>query len=290
LSPSKQPGRLASAASPFRRAIPARLVVGAMPRLPRLAIKRQTAGSSGLLSLACLAWLLNAKPNSRAVLPASPEAQASSFVVGVRSWLFIRRCLTPQSRGQSAASRTLPLTSNVSPPPRSPREAVVEQSLSALLPALNTNSRDFQRWPQQALPAASTATAAQLVPSFAAQQACAAGPSKSGLPHTPAALSLSPRRPPCRPRQYTRLRCVGASRGQGRVGAGSRPASFKVGSRSSFSSWLLVAPARLSASNARQAKPAEMHWPAVGRLASSRPRANPSIKRTCLRQAAYFER
>jgi hypothetical protein len=61
---------------------------------------------------------------------------------------------------------------------------VVKQSHSVSVPALNANCGVFKRWPQQALPAACTATAAQLVPSFAAHQACAAGPNESGLPHT----------------------------------------------------------------------------------------------------------
>jgi hypothetical protein len=169
---------------------------------------------------------------------------------------------------------------------------VVEQSPSASVPALNTNCRAFQRWPQQASPAASTVTAAQLVPSFTTHQACAAGPSKSGLPHTPAALSLSPRRPPCRPRQYTRLRSAVASRGQGESGTGFRffLASSQVSSRSFSRSWPFVASARLLRSNARQAKPAEMQRSSFVRRALSRLRANPSIKRTCLRQAAYVER
>jgi hypothetical protein len=33
-----------------------------------------------------------------------------------------------------------------------------------------------------------------------------------------------------------------------------------------------------------------MQWQSFGRRASSTLRANPSIKRTCLRQAAYVER
>jgi hypothetical protein len=105
--------------------------------------------------------------------------------------------LTPQSRGRLAASRKPPLTSNVSPLPRSPREVVVQQVFLASAPVLKSNTCAFQRRPQQALPAASTATTAELVPSFAPQQACAAGPSKSGLPHTPAAQCLL-RRPTLR--------------------------------------------------------------------------------------------
>jgi hypothetical protein len=169
---------------------------------------------------------------------------------------------------------------------------VVQQILPASAPVLNSNASTLQRWSQQALPAASTATAAELVSSFTTHQACAAGPSKSGLPHTPAAQCLRLRHPLRQAHQFKRLRCVGASRGQGECGAGSWffLASFQVGSRSFSWSRLLVAPSRLLRSSTRQAKPAEMHSQAVGRRASPRLRANPSIKRTCLRQAAYVER
>jgi hypothetical protein len=203
----------------------------------------------------------------------------------------IRCGLTPQSRGRPQAGFAHlwpPLTSNVSPLPRSPRGAVVKQSPSASVPALNTNYRVFQRWPQQASPAACTATAAQLVPSVATHQACAAGPSKSGLPHTPAA----------RPRQalqFKRLRSAGASRGQGESGAGSRflLASFQVGSKSFSRSWPFVASARLLTSNARQAKPAEMQRSSFGRRSFPTLRANPSVKGTkCGKPhfAPYLER
>jgi hypothetical protein len=169
---------------------------------------------------------------------------------------------------------------------------VVKQSPSPSVPALNTNFRVFQRWPQQASPAAFTTTAAQLVPSFATHQACAAGPNKSGLPHTPAALCYGPRPPLRQALQFERLRCVGASRSQGESGAGSKffLASFQVGSRSFSRSWPFVASDRLLRSNARQAKPAEMQRSSFVRRALPRLRANPSIKRTCLRQAAYVER
>jgi hypothetical protein len=205
------------------------------------------------------------------------------------------RGLTPQSRGRPQAGFAHlrpPLTSNVSPLPRSPREAVVEQSPSASVPALNANGRVFQRWSQQALPAASTATAAQLVPSVATHQACAAGPSQSGLPHTPAARFLSTRRPPGKAAQYKRPRCVGGSLSQSESGACSRflLPSFEVGNWLAFRSWPFVASARLLRSNTRLAKPAEMQRSSFGRRAFLRLRANPSIKRTCLRQAAYVER
>jgi hypothetical protein len=169
---------------------------------------------------------------------------------------------------------------------------VVKKSPSASVPALNTNCRVFQRWPQQASPAACTATAAQLVPSVATQQACAAGPSKSGLPHTPAALCLLRRPAPRQALQFMRLRCVGASPARGESNAGSRLflASFQVASRSLSRSWLLVALSRLLRSNTRQAKPTEMQRSSFGLRALSTLRANPSIKRTCLRQAAYVER
>jgi hypothetical protein len=172
---------------------------------------------------------------------------------------------------------------------------VVKQSPSPSVPALNTNFRVFQRWPQQASPAASTSTAAQLVPSFATHQAFAVGPSKSGRPHTPVAWRLSLRRPLRWALQITRPCGVCASRGQGKSGAGSRffSAPFQVGS-SSFS-WprSLVASACLPASNARQAEPAAIHWPALGRRAFSRPRANPSVKGTSCayaHAAPYVER
>jgi hypothetical protein len=172
---------------------------------------------------------------------------------------------------------------------------VVEQSPSASVPALNTNCRVFQRWPQQAPPAASTATAAQLVPSLATHQACAAGPSKSGLPPTPAAQCLSARPPLRWALEFTRLRGVGASRGQGKSGAGSRffSASFQVGSSSFSRTRPLVASARLPASNARQARPAEIHWHALGQRVLPRLRANPSVKGTkCGKPhfAPYLER
>jgi hypothetical protein len=176
----------------------------------------------------------------------------------------------------------LPLTSNVSPLPQSPRQAVVEQSPSASVPALNTNSRIFRRWPQQASPAASTSTATsvQLVPSLTAQQACPAGPIKSGLLHTPAAQCQVRRPPSCEAAQFTRLRGVGASRGPGESGAGSWffSASFQVGCSSFSRPRALVASARLPASDSRQAKPAAIHWPSPRRRAFSRPRANPSVK------------
>jgi hypothetical protein len=160
------------------------------------------------------------------------------------------------------------------------------------VPALNTNCGFFQRWPQQASPAACIATAAQLVPSFATHQACAAGPSKSGLPHTPAARCLLQRPAPRQALQYKRLRSVGGSRSQSESGACSRflLPSFEVGSWLAVRSWPFVASARLLRSNTRQAKPAEMQPPSFGRRAFPTLRANPSIKRTCLRQAAYVER
>jgi hypothetical protein len=175
---------------------------------------------------------------------------------------------------------------------------VVKQSPFASVPVLNTNSRALQRWSQQASPAASTASAARLVPSFATHQACAAGPNKSGLPHTPAARCLSARRSRRKAAQYKRPRCVGGSRNQGQSRAGSRffLPSFKVGCRSSFRSLPFASLARLLRSNARQAEPAELHWPAVGRRALVRPRANPSVKGTStsglrpLVTAPYLER
>jgi hypothetical protein len=172
---------------------------------------------------------------------------------------------------------------------------VVEQSPSASVPALNTNRRVFQRWPQQASPAACTATAAQLVPSVATHQACAAAPSKSGLPHTPAALCLGPRPSGRQALQFKRFRGVGASRGQGECGAGSGSSvpSFQVGSWSASWPQFLVASARLSRSNARQAKPAEIHWLLAGRRALPTLRANPSVKGTkCGKPhfAPYLER
>jgi hypothetical protein len=165
---------------------------------------------------------------------------------------------------------------------------VVKQSPSASVPALNTNCRVFQRWPQQASPAACTATASQPVPSVATHQACAAGPSKSGLPHTPAARCLLQRPAPPQALQFKRLRSAGASRGQGESGAGSRflLPSFEVGNWLAVRSWQFVASARLLRSNTRQAKPAEMQR-------SSTLRANPSVKGTkCGKPhfAPYLER
>jgi hypothetical protein len=169
---------------------------------------------------------------------------------------------------------------------------VVQQVLPDSAPVLNPNARALQRRPQQALTAASTATATELAPSFTTHQACAAGPSKSRLPHTPAAQRRGQCRPLRQALQFKRLRCVRASRGLGKVGAGSGflLASFRVGSRSLSWSRLLVASPRVLRSNTRQAKPAEMHWLPAGRRALPMLRANPSIKRTCLRQAAYVER
>jgi hypothetical protein len=203
--------------------------------------------------------------------------------------------LTPQSRGRLAASRKPPLTSNVSHLTQRPRTAVVEQSLLVSALVLNTNTSASQRWPQQALPAASTSTAAQLVPSFATHRTCAAGPSKSGLPHTPAAQHLGCLRPPRQALQFKRRRRVGASRGRGErhAGSGFLLASLQVGTGSLFWSRLLVASARCLASNARLAKPAEMQWPSSGRRALSRLMANPSVKGTkCGKPhfAPYLER
>jgi hypothetical protein len=172
---------------------------------------------------------------------------------------------------------------------------VVKQSSSASVQALNTNCGVFKRWPQQALPAACTATAAQLVPSFAAHQACAVGPNESGLPHTPAAQCLR-RRPALRQAlQFKRHRGVGASRGQGESGSGSRffLASAQVGTSSLFRPRSLVAPARLPRSNTRQAKPAGMQRSSFGRRAFPTLRANPSVKGTkCGKPhfAPYLER
>jgi hypothetical protein len=208
------------------------------------------------------------------------------------------RCLTPQSRGRPQAGFAHlrpPLTSNVSPLPQSPSEVVVQQALPASAPVLNSNTRAFQRWPQQASPAASTATAAQLVPSVATQQACAAGPSKSGLPHTPVARCQSPRRRSRQGFQYKRPRCVGSSpsQGEGCASSGFSVPTRQVGSNPLFRSRPVVASARLLASNTRQAKPAEMHRHPFSRRASSPLRANPSVKGTkCGKPhfAPYLER
>lgn len=172
---------------------------------------------------------------------------------------------------------------------------MVQQSPSASVPALNTNSRVLQRWSQQASPAACTATGAQLVPSVATHQACAAGPNKSGLPHTPAARCLLQRPATRQALQFKRLRSAGASRGQGESGAGSRffLASFQAGSKSFSRSWPFVASARLLRSNCRQAKPAEMQRSSFGRRAFHTLRANPSVKGTkCGKPhfAPYLER
>jgi hypothetical protein len=172
---------------------------------------------------------------------------------------------------------------------------VVKQSPSASVPVLNTNSHVFKRWSQQASPAASTATAAELVPSFTTHQACAVGPNKSGLPHTPAAQRLLPRPTLRQALQFKRLRSVRVSRSQGKSGAGFKFSvpSFQAGSRSASWPQRLVASARLLRSNARQAKPAEMHWLLAGRRALPTLRANPSVKGTkCGKPhfAPYLER
>jgi hypothetical protein len=172
---------------------------------------------------------------------------------------------------------------------------VVKQSLSVSAAVLNTNTGAFQRWPQQSSPAASTAKAAELMPSVTTHQACAAGPSKSGLPHTPAALCLGPRPSRHQVLQFKRFRGVGASRGQGECCASSRFSvpSFQVGSWSASWPQFLVASARLPRSNARQAKPAEIHWLLAGRRALPTLRANPSVKGTkCGKPhfAPYLER
>jgi hypothetical protein len=175
---------------------------------------------------------------------------------------------------------------------------VVEQSPFASAPVLNTNSRALPRWSQQASPAASTSTAAELVASLTTHQACAAGPSKSGLPHTPAALCRLPRQPFRIAFQYRRLRDIGASRGQAECRACSKTflASVHVGGRSPLRSRPFVASACLLASNARQAKPAEIHWLLVGRRVPHRLMANPSVKGTStsglrpLAAAPYVER
>jgi hypothetical protein len=173
---------------------------------------------------------------------------------------------------------------------------VLSQSVSA--PVLNANTSAFQRWPQQASPDASTSTAAQLVPSFTTNQAYAVGPNESGLPHTPAAQCLSPRRHLRQALQVKRFRGVGASRSKGKVGSSSRflLASPQVGSNSFSRSGLLGAPSRLLRSNTRQEKPAEMQHSLLGPRALPRLRANPSVKGTStsglrpLAAAPYLER
>jgi hypothetical protein len=172
---------------------------------------------------------------------------------------------------------------------------VVEPSTIASVPVLNTNSRVLHRWSQQAPPAAATSSAAELVPSLTAHQAFAAGLSKSGLPHTPSALCRLLRQPLRLALQYKRLRGVGGSRSQGKHGAGFGLllAPVQVGGRSPLRSRPFVASACLLASNARQAKPAEIHWLSVGRHVSHRLMANPSVKGTkCGKPhfAPYLER
>jgi hypothetical protein len=172
---------------------------------------------------------------------------------------------------------------------------VVLQVLPTSAPVLKSNTFAFQRWQQQALPAVSTATTAELIPSFTAHQAFAAGPSKSGLPHTPAAQCLLPRPTLRQALQFKRLRGVGVSRSQGESGAGSRFSvpSLQVGRRSFSWPQLLVASDCLPRSNTLQAKPAEIHWVPAGQRALPTLRANPSVKGTSCgkpQAAPYLER
>jgi hypothetical protein len=159
--------------------------------------------------------------------------------------------------------------------------------------ALNANTRSVQRLPQQASPAASTFSVAGQVPSFATQQACAAGPSKSGLPHTPAAqcrVGQHQREPSL---QFNRHRCRPALPSLGERGAcsGSILASLKVAGLSLLGPCRFVVFARLLASNAQLALPAQTRLQPIGRRLVATQRANPSVKGTSRKRAApYLER
>jgi hypothetical protein len=205
-----------------------------------------------------------------------------------------RRCLTPQSRGRpQAGSAHLrpPLTSNVSP--LQGRTPVVHQGSSASAPVASINTLLCQRWPQQASPAAVWFTVAESVPSVTTHQAREAGPNKSALPHTPAALGLRLQSPlrSARSMHLLSLRRVCAWPSQG--GCWSAVGRRFVAGRQQFAPSLgaVGRSVRLFASNTRRAEPAEVLYRMLRPGSSSWQRANSSVKGTSRKQAApYLER
>jgi hypothetical protein len=172
---------------------------------------------------------------------------------------------------------------------------VVHQSSLASAPVANANALLCQRWPQQASPAAVWFTVAELVPSVTAHQACEAGPSKSSLPHTPAAFGLRLQSPlrSARSMHLLSLRRVCAWPSQ--EGFWSTVGRRFVAVRQQFapSFGAIGRSVRFSASNTRRAKPAEVLCRLLRPGASSWQRANPSVKRTSCgkpQAAAYLER
>jgi hypothetical protein len=240
---------------------------------------------------------LTSSASSCSRLSDSPSASATKS--RARQWVAAQSLptcrLTPQSRGRPQAGFAHlrpPLTSNVRPPQG--RSTVVVQGSSSSAPVAISSTRCVQRWSQQASRAAATATASGLVPSFTTHQACAAGPNKSGLPHTPTARVLCTGLPPRQVLEFNRFRCLGSlRRGQGQVGvvSGLFLPSLQACAGSHFRPCSLVASARLPAPNAQRAKPAEIHWLSFGRHPFLRQRPNPSVKGTSRRRAApYLER
>jgi hypothetical protein len=172
---------------------------------------------------------------------------------------------------------------------------VVHQGSYASAPVANTNTLLCRRWPQQASPAAVWLTVAELVPSVTTHQACEAGLSKSGPPHTPAAfgLRLQSSLRSARLMHLLSLRRVCAWSSKGRCWSAVGPRF--VADRQQFA--LSFSPAcrsvRLSGSNTRRAEPAEAIRHLLRLGASSWQRANPSVKRTSCgkpQAAAYLER
>jgi hypothetical protein len=172
---------------------------------------------------------------------------------------------------------------------------VVHQGSYASAPLANTNTLLCQRWPQQASPAAVWLTVAELVPSVTTHQACEAGLSKSGLPHTPAALGLRLQSPlwSARSMPLLSLRRVCAWSSQG--GCWSTAGRRFVAGRHQFalSFGAVGRSVRLSASSTRRAEPAEVIRCLPRSGASSWQRANPSVKGTSCgkpQAAPYLER
>jgi hypothetical protein len=172
---------------------------------------------------------------------------------------------------------------------------VVHQGPSTSAPVANVNTLLCQQWSQQASPAALWFTVVELVPSVTTHQACVAGLSKSGLPHTPAALGLRFQAPlrSARSMHLLSLRRVCAWPSQ--VECWSAVSRRFVAGRQQFvlSFGAVGRSVRFSTSNARRAKPAEVLCRQPRQRASSWQRANPSVTRTSggkPQAAAYLER